>query len=156
MSSDQREHLIVRNARASLAGDGPPPNRDDASRRRVLQRDSDASRSQAVHPPGGLAVEASRDGDAAVVVLAGEFDLATVESVREALTRAITEPRQRLIVDLSGVTFIDSSGLHAILETQKLCRDAGRTLTIRPGPPNVQQVFDLTNLLDYLPFQSSA
>lgn len=75
------------------------------------------------------------------------------ETVREALARAMDEPGQRLTVDLTGLTFIDSSGLHTILDAYKLCRDTGPTLTIRPGPPNVQHVFALTNLLDYLPFE---
>ena len=109
-----------------------------------------------VDPSGDLVVEAEHGGDAVVVVLAGEFDLAMAESVRKALTRAMSEPRQRLIVDLSGVTFIDSSGLHVILDAYKLCRDGGPRLTIRPGPPCVQQVFEVTNLLDSLPFEMSA
>jgi anti-anti-sigma factor len=103
-----------------------------------------------------LVVEAQHDGDAVIVVLAGEFDLATAAPVREALARAISQRRQRLVVDLRSVTFIDSSGLHTILDAYKLCRDAGPRLTIRPGPPNVQQVFELTNLLDSLPFEMSA
>lgn len=68
----------------------------------------------------------------------------------------MSEPRPGLIIDLGGLTFIDSSGLHTMLDTYKLCRYTGRTLTIRPGPPNVQQVFELTNLLDYLRFESDA
>lgn len=155
-SSHQGEQSIVRSARESLAGDALQPNRDEASRRRVVQRGSGGARRQAVQRPGDLTVEARCDSDAVVVVLAGEFDLATAGQVGEVLTRAMSESGQRLIVDLSGLTFIDSSGLHTILDTYKQCRDAGRTLTIRPGPPNVQQVFELTNLLDYLPFDSAA
>lgn len=98
-------------------------------------------------------VEARHDGDAMVVAVAGDFDLVLAESVRELLTRAITERRQRLIVDLGKVTFIDSSGLHVILDTHRLCRGVEPRLTIRPGPPNVQKVFELTNVLDRLPFE---
>lgn len=103
-----------------------------------------------------LVVEAQHDGDAVIVVLAGEFDLATAAPVREALGRAIGQQQERLVVDLRSVTFIDSSGLHTILDAYRLCRDTGPRLTIRPGPPNVQQVFELTNLLDSLPFEMSA
>jgi anti-sigma B factor antagonist len=60
-----------------------------------------------------------------------------------------------VIVDLGDVTFMDSSGVHVILEAYTLCRDAGSTLTIRPGPWNVQRVFELTNLVAYLPFEIS-
>lgn len=111
--------------------------------------------SHAAHGSGELVVEAQHEVDAVTVALAGEFDLASAAPVREVLTRALGEPRQELILDLSKVTFIDSGGLHVILDVNKLClcRDAGPTLTIRPGPRNVQRVFELTNLLDYLPFE---
>ena len=106
-------------------------------------------------PSGELTVGTQHDGDAVIVVIAGEFDLATAGPVREALSSAISESRQRVIVDLGGVTFIDSSGLHTIVNACKLCRDGVPALTIRPGPPNVQQVFEFTDLLDQLPFEST-
>jgi anti-anti-sigma factor len=90
-----------------------------------------------------------------IVALTGEFDLATAELVHEALARAISEARPRLVIDLGGVTFIDSTGLHTILAAYKRCRDVGTALTIRPGGPNVLRVFELTNLLDYLPFEGA-
>jgi anti-anti-sigma factor len=105
---------------------------------------------------GGLAVRTRHDADAVTVVLVGELDLLVVPMVRDALVRALREPGQRLTIDLSGLTFIDSSGLYALLQADKSCRDAGRMLTIWPGPPNVQKVFELTNTLDCLPFASGA
>lgn len=97
------------------------------------------------------ASDAPRHDDAVVITLAGELDLAVSETLRAALRQAMGYPR--LIVDLSAVTFIDSSGLHTILDAYKHCRDGGPTLIIRPGPPNVQRVFELTNTLDFLPFE---
>lgn len=87
-----------------------------------------------------------------VIALAGELDLPVVPLIRGALARALREPGERLIIDLSALTFIDSSGLYVLLHADKGCRDAGRMLTIRPGPPNVQKVFELTNTIDCLPF----
>ena len=114
------------------------------------------TRSRVVDDLGDFVLEAQPDGDAVTVVLAGEFDLAMADPIRKALTRAMREPRARLILDLSGVTFIDSSGLHIILDAYEVCRDGGPRLIIRPGPPCVQQVFEVTNLLNYLPFEMSA
>jgi anti-anti-sigma factor len=57
------------------------------------------------------------------------------------------------VVDLSELAFIDSTGLHTIVDAYKRCRDGRPTLVIRPGPPNVQRVFELTNAVDYLPFE---
>jgi anti-anti-sigma factor len=122
---------------------------------RLAQRTVDGARSQAAYPTEEFVVDAHHDGDALIIVLAGEFDLATAHRVRETLTRAMSEPRRRLTVDLSEVTFMDSSGVHVMLDLHKLCRDTGSTLSIRPGPPNVQRVFELTRLVDYLPFEFS-
>lgn len=109
-----------------------------------------------VVPPGELVVQTGHDGDAVVVALAGELDLPVAPLARDAFARALRESRQPLIIDLSGLTFIDSSGLYALLEADKRCREAGRVLSIRPGPPNVQKVFELTNTIDCLPFSSGA
>lgn len=100
-------------------------------------------------------VRACHDGSAVTVALVGEIDVAAADRVREALTCAISQARPRLIVDLSEVAFIDSSGLHVLTAVHRLCRDADSTLTIRPGPPNVQRVFELTGLVDRLPFETS-
>jgi anti-anti-sigma factor len=79
--------------------------------------------------------------------LAGEIDLATVAPLREATTTAIaSRDYDRLIFDLSGVTFIDSSGLHVLAQAQRaLGRDGGATLVICAAP-NVRKVFELTGL----------
>ncbi len=119
-------------------------------------RSTNRTRRRRVQPLGGLAVRTRLDADAVIVVLVGELDLLVVPMVRDALVRALREPRQRLTIDLSGLTFIDSSGLHALLQADKSCRDAGRILTIRPGPPSVQKVFELTKTIDCLPFASGA
>lgn len=103
-------------------------------------------------PPSGIIVRARHDADVVVVALAGEFDIAVAEPVRDTLACALREPRRRLIVDLSGLTFIDSSGLHTLVDAYTRCRDAGPVLTIHPGPRHVQRVFELTNTIGYLPF----
>ena len=123
--------------------------------RRVAQGADDALWSRAVPRPSGLNVATHHDGNAVIVAIAGELDLATAEPVREAVAKAMSQARQRLIIDLGGLTFIDSSGLHAILDAYKLSQDVVPAFTIRPGPPNVQLVFALTNLLDRLPFEIS-
>ena len=119
-----------------------------------LWRSADGAQSRDVLPPGELAVQTRHEADAVVVALAGELDLPAAPLVRDALARALHEPRQRLIIDLSGLTFIDSSGLHVLLQVERRCRNTGRGLIVRPGPPNVQKVFELTNIIGRLPFAS--
>jgi anti-sigma B factor antagonist len=89
------------------------------------------------------------------VVFRGELDL-TDATVMEALLRRLCSDGVRsVLLDLSGLTFIDSTGVYVVLAAQRLCREHGCQLLIRPGDRCVQRVFELTGLLDTLPFQAS-
>ena len=121
---------------------------------RLVLADLWESQMESAIPPGELAVHTRHEADAVVVALAGELDLPAAPLARDALARALHEPRQRLIIDLSGLTFIDSSGLHVLLQAERRCRNTGRGLIVRPGPPNVHKVFELTNMVARLPFAS--
>jgi anti-sigma B factor antagonist len=85
--------------------------------------------------------------DAAWVRLAGELDIATTPQ----LERALREPRlqARLVVlDLRGLTFMDSSGVHAIVDASIRARQVGRRVLLLRGPPGVDRVFTLTENAD--------
>lgn len=84
----------------------------------------------------------------------GEFDSSALGQFEEALTELIEDERP-IVIDLSRLTFIDSSGLWAITLTQRICRRRGLGLLIRPGPERVQSVFEVTGLADLLPFTST-
>lgn len=60
----------------------------------------------------------------------------------------------RVIVDLSGLAFMDSSGLRLLLGWNEEARRDGFEIGIVPGPPTVQRVFELTGATDLLPFES--
>jgi len=88
-----------------------------------------------------------------VLRLAGELDLATVpvfEEAREALHGAYSA----IVLDLSALEFIDSSGLRAVIAAQQLTEGAGARFEIVPGPPAVQRVFEVTGLDRQLSFRS--
>jgi anti-anti-sigma factor len=88
------------------------------------------------------------------VVPLGEFDASGLAPFEEAITELIDAGRP-ILVDLSALTFIDSSGLWAICLTQRICRKRGIGLLIKPGPDRVQGVFEVTGLADLLPFTTS-
>ena len=87
---------------------------------------------------------------------AGELDLATVEEAEAAVERARREQAGALCLDLSDLTFLDSSGLHLVLQIHAACRAQGEALRIVPGPRSVQRVFDLAGVLEILPFADDA
>ena len=91
-----------------------------------------------------VTVESPEDGKA-VVRLVGRLDLLTAADVKQRLARAAADYR-RLVVDLGQVTFIDSSGLGALVGGLKAARVAGGDLRIaRPGD-QARTVLELTTL----------
>lgn len=76
----------------------------------------------------GLAVGVSLEGDACVVLVSGELDLAT----RNTVFLAATEGQHRaMVVDLTGVTFMDCAGYGCLAACRLVLEGSGRTLTVR-------------------------
>jgi anti-anti-sigma factor len=65
-----------------------------------------------------------------VVVAAGEFDLATIQLLEDALARAITSGQEDVVLDLSGVDFFGSEALYTTLRGHARLDDQGRRLGI--------------------------
>jgi anti-sigma B factor antagonist len=87
-----------------------------------------------------------RDDGSAVVRLVGRLDLLSSLDVKKQLVEAVAAGFRRQVVDLGEVTFIDSSGLGALIGGLKAARIAGGDLRIaRPGE-QARLVFQLTTL----------
>lgn len=86
--------------------------------------------------------------DAQTIALAGEADLLGAAKIEEALRKACMGEWGTVVVDLSKLTFIDSSGLHALMAGHQSCRARGQEMRIIPGPENVQRLFELTGMND--------
>jgi anti-sigma B factor antagonist len=99
-----------------------------------------------------LEVRSERSGDRHVIALAGELDLDGVERVTEELERAEASDARRIVLDLSGLTFLDSSGVRLIVCANLRSRADGDRLRLIRGSARVQRVFELTGVLDRLPF----
>jgi anti-sigma B factor antagonist len=82
------------------------------------------------------------------VRLVGELDLATADEVAAAVEE--TRGFGRLVVDLSEVTFLDSSGIRAILQAQQTADRDGMAFAVVPGPRAVQRAFTLAGVADLL------
>jgi anti-sigma B factor antagonist len=79
-----------------------------------------------------------------VVYLEGELDLAGVPKLREALHSAQHEKVSQIIVDLQGLTFLDSSGLGALIAADTAGRDGHVAVSFVRGNRTVHRVFQLT------------
>ena len=84
------------------------------------------------------------------VALVGELDLSTVAKVQEELRRVEADSPPTVVVDLSKLTFLDSTGLRCILTADERARDQGRRVVIVRGPDAVQRVFTITRLEERL------
>ena len=107
-------------------------------------------------PRDSFRCESRRDGPGVLrVEVAGELDLATVPQLGDALSRAVADDLL-VILDLRELTFIDSTGLHAIVGAQERLGEDGRRLALVRGPPSVQRVFELTGVRGRLNFVEPA
>lgn len=88
--------------------------------------------------------------DAIRLMVRGELDLLTAPQLADAFADA--PPLALLILDLSELTFIDSSGLHAILAGRALLAEAGCRLVLAPAGHHVQRVFEITGTNRLLEF----
>ena len=100
-----------------------------------------------VLPPAFHCSWASGGLDAAWVHVAGELDIATTPQLDRALREAQSQVRL-VVLDLREVAFIDTSGVHAIVDASSRARQLGDRLLLLSGPPGVDRVFTLTGTSD--------
>ena len=96
---------------------------------------------------GWLQVNSRRRRDGGLVVaLTGELDLAEVGRVSRRMAKLELESPPVVYLDLRKLTFLDSSGLQALVDTDVRGRAAGRRVVFIRGPRTVHRVFELTRL----------
>ena len=93
-----------------------------------------------------LEVETSEEPGLVRLALRGELDLSTVSKVEEELRRAEASEPSLLLLDLSELNFLDSTGLRLIVTTDQRAREEGRRVAVVKGPDAVQRVFSITRL----------
>ncbi|MFL5864490.1 MAG: STAS domain-containing protein [Solirubrobacteraceae bacterium] len=91
-----------------------------------------------------LTIERTDSAGESSLVLHGELDMASCPLLADELKAVEASGAGRVVIDLRRLEFMDSCGLHALLEAERRCRTRGQRLSLRRGPRAVQQVFDLT------------
>jgi anti-sigma B factor antagonist len=90
---------------------------------------------------------AARDGDLAVLAVGGELDYEVSPQLRVRLVRAIEAGRRRLVLDLSDVTFIDSTAIGVLAGAiARLDEAGGGSLAVVCTHEKVLQIFEITGL----------
>jgi anti-anti-sigma factor len=95
------------------------------------------------------------DRDLRIVRPVGELDISTVGELTTVVERECSSQAD-LVVDLSGLSFLDCAGLRILLYAHALANSNGSSLRLIPGPTMVQRVFHLTGLQHRFRFIPSA
>ena len=96
--------------------------------------------------PSPLAIEVTADGDQGTVVLTGEIDLATQANLRTVLTDLVVAGQIHLVVDLAGVSFIDSTGLGVLIGARRRVHALHGSVRLVNVNDQVMRVFEITGL----------
>jgi anti-anti-sigma factor len=100
--------------------------------------------------PNVLTVAVDRDaGGVDLVALRGELDFASGEPLSTAFADLTGGPR-RVVVDLSDLEFVDSSGVKMLVAAARAVEDAGGTFVVAGPTATVRRVFDILHLADVL------
>jgi anti-sigma B factor antagonist len=102
-----------------------------------------------------LQISIEHQSDVVIVRLTGEVDVATAPELDQRLQEIATGGHTHVVIDLSEVEFIDSTGLQSIVRAQYFADANRRRLTLRRGSPQVQRLFEITGLLDRVSFEDS-
>jgi anti-sigma B factor antagonist len=89
--------------------------------------------------------QVSREDGRVHVALFGELDIAAAGGLDRTLEEVERES-SHLVLDLRGLTFLDSTGLRSVIAADARGREQGRRVTVVQGPAVVQRVFEITGL----------
>jgi anti-sigma B factor antagonist len=104
---------------------------------------------------GDLILRTTQIGQRAVVAAAGEIDLITAQRLERAADEALDGGAHDLWIDLSDVEFIDSTGIHALLQVRGRVQALHRRLAVICPIGPIHRAFGLTGLTEALPLYTS-
>lgn len=103
--------------------------------------------------PGSLEISSALLDGVVTVSLQGELDLSCARRMDEHFASIDEQRPARVVVDLGGLAFIDSSGLRTLLIAHERASEHGYEFVLLPGQESVQRVFELTGALGVLSFE---
>jgi anti-sigma B factor antagonist len=90
-----------------------------------------------------------------VVSLRGDLDLATAGDLLPTLTGLLDRGKISVIIDVSGLEFIDSSGLNALAVGARTLMANGAAIAVAAPPEQIARVFEVVRLADYVDVDGS-
>lgn len=105
--------------------------------------------------PDGIQISTSTAADAEIVHVDGEIDLRTSPQLRTRLLQIVERKPARLIVDLTRVGYMDSSGVGTMVEIKRMVERRGGAMVLAGLQPRVRGVFEITQLDKFFVIASS-
>ncbi|MEY2467419.1 MAG: anti-sigma factor antagonist [Actinomycetota bacterium] len=93
-----------------------------------------------------FSIDGSTRGGHAVLTVLGDIDTLTAPRLRERLMQLLDEDERRIVIDLEGVRFLDSSALSVFVSARKHMDETGGELTLVCSQPTPRRVFEVTGL----------
>jgi anti-sigma B factor antagonist len=101
--------------------------------------------------PGNVVfdIEESGAGESRVLTVRGELDLETSPALRQHLHRAIDSGQREVTVDVSGLTFLDSTAISVLVDGQKQLRRIDGRLILRDPTSRTRRILEIAGLLEF-------
>ncbi len=103
----------------------------------------------------GLQVDISERDGVAVLAPKGDVDMSASPNLRASLRPLVAKDKSRLIIDLSGVPYMDSSGVATLVEAMKLVRNHKGSLALCGMNDRVRGIFEIARLDQYFAIHDS-
>jgi len=102
---------------------------------------------------GLLQIQQIREDSGVTIVLGGELDLSNAGELERLLAEIQGGYSGRLLLDLSGLEFMDSTGIALIIRAEQAALGDGHEFHLRGGSPQVRRLLTLTGILDRFTFE---
>ena len=97
-----------------------------------------------------MEVRTVHDGEASTVIVTGEIDLSTSTRVNRELDDALDLGPSRLRLDLSGVSFMDTSGVAVLLKARRRALERDCRFSVSSSSPTITRLLEVTGLTELL------
>jgi anti-anti-sigma factor len=85
-----------------------------------------------------------------VLTLFGELDVVSAPKLERMLSEVLGQPHARVMLDLTGLRFVDSAGVSVLIKAKQQAETDGVTLVLRRPTEQLERVFALVGLADWL------
>ena len=101
-----------------------------------------------------LAIQRTDDDQGVTLALHGDLDVVSAPKLEQCLDEILGQPHGRVMLDLGGLRFVDSAGVSVLIKAKQRAESSGRTLLLRRPTEQVERVFALVGLADWLAIES--